>query len=219
MIVDRIRKLLNLAHDKGASEHEAARALELATELMLKHGIEAKDLDNEVRIGEGSTFELDGRWHSICAQAVGVLYGTLPLHYSTGFNFVGRQDNVEACEVTFAYIVLQVTEIYKQSLPKGLSKAERNEFRRTFKEGCALRVFHRAHEIISAFEKRGTSECTALAVIDHRKALAAEAAEFAQQHLGAKVKTSEMVIRGSNGSQLGYAAGERVRLSREIILQ
>lgn len=40
----RIKKLLNLAHNAGASEHEAATALEMAQRMMAEAGISADDL-------------------------------------------------------------------------------------------------------------------------------------------------------------------------------
>lgn len=218
MIKDRIKKLLNLARDKGANEHEAARALELATALMIRHGIEAKDVDDSPKLGTGSFLDLDNKWYEFAARAVATLYGTIPLfsHKGDGFQFVGRLDNVEACEVTLVYIIEQIEGLYKAALPKELSKSDRSEFRRTFKEACALRVLSRAEEIVSAFEEKGTSDCTALVVQDHRKTLAQEAHDFVMGQEGVKTKKTNLSVKVSEGSILGHLAGDRVKLNQEV---
>lgn len=218
MIKDRIKKLLNLARDKGASEHEAARALELATALMIRHGIEAKDVDDTPKLGSGAFLSLDDRWHWFAARAVATLYGAIPLFSSkrNGFAFVGRLDNVEACEITLAYVVDQIEQLYKVALPAGLSKSERSDFRRTFKQACALRVLNRAVDIVATFEEKGMPECTALVVQDHRKTLQQEAHDFVMRQAGVKARNTSLSVKVSAGSILGHLAGDRVKLNREV---
>ena len=75
-IVEKIRKMLALASNSGATEAEAAQALEMATFLMAKHNI---DQDALVEKREGivkktaSRTDFDDKWHAWIVSAVALL--------------------------------------------------------------------------------------------------------------------------------------------------
>jgi len=69
-IREKIKKLLAVAEGQ-ANEHESARAMELASSLMMRHGIDRESLGEKPTVGEGSYFPIDYKWHRTTAQAVG----------------------------------------------------------------------------------------------------------------------------------------------------
>ena len=216
-VKDKIRKLLALARDKSASENEVSVAMAMATKLMMDHGIEEKDV--EVSIGFGDMLEVDKRWHTFAANAAGVLLGTIPVCYRganglVGIKFTGRQDNVDGSVMVYEFIVEQIERLYKSALPKGMTKSDRAEFRRTFKEMCAVRVFHRAKEIVDAIAKG--SDSRALVVVDHRKQLASEAQDFLNKDGRVRESSRAVRMKPGRGSRAGYMAGDLVDLQKTV---
>lgn len=227
--LDKIRKLLALANDKRGNENEAARALELATALMMRYGVTHTDLDvDDKRVAQGNFIDAqDAQWTAWLAEGAGKLYGCRPLYWrrrkkgdDEGIAFVGRSLNVQASEATYAFLVRQVDDVYRLHLPRGLAKSERAQYRRTFKEACALRVLGRILEIIANLKtEEGAQEatgCTALVVINHRDELDKEVEDFFEQE-GTKTRRSrEVSIKPTKGALEGYLAGDTIKIQQEV---
>lgn len=210
---DKIRKLLAMAEGQ-ANEDESDNALRLATQLMMKHGIAQDDLDEEkvdAMAKRGSYYAFKNRWQLLIAQAAATLYGTAVLQRGKELSFNGRADNIGASEDTFAFLILQVEAMYKAALPKGMSKKERAEYRTSFKNSCALRVQHRAAEIVeevNALPSSGTS------LVIHRSQLKQEIDDlFSSMDIK---KGRSLKIRRGSGTVDGRVAGDRVDLNRKV---
>lgn len=227
-VYDRIRKLLALG-ENNPNEHEAEQALALAQRMMLQHGIERSQLEQAaVAYGDDSIANMDS-WHLRAGWAVGELFGTRVVVFSKrdgtrNLTFVGRPDNVKTSVVVALSIIQQIERLYKQRLPKGLSKADRAIYRRDFKEAAALRVFQRAYLINQQLAKEeaerkaselGTSSSTALTLVDHLKELHEEADAFLRGEDIKQRKTS-VKARVSIGGIEGAAAGEIVKLQEKV---
>lgn len=227
--IEKIKKLLALANDKGASEDEAATAMKLAMGLMARHGInqsQVEDAKPESRSKQGKRMHKNkGRqfrtYDLLLAEAAGILYGCRLLFYgkngSRGIEFVGRSDNIEAAELTLFWLVQQMDRFYAAApVPPG---ADRRQFRVTFKDACARRVLTRAHKIVEDMERNdvaaqaGTGN-NALVVKGYFDQLRAEA-EDVLQGLGV-VKTTKLNVRYGVGSAAGYEAGGHVQLRKEV---
>jgi hypothetical protein len=216
----KIQKLLALAGN-NSSEEEAARAMELASALMLKHGITQDELnknEDAVIIGYGNSHDLD-RWEQFAARAAAVLYNTSPVFWKGGVvRFAGRPENVSATEDTLEFIRVQVEQLYKQFLPRGLSKKDRAEFRRTFKQATAHRVWYRAWALMQDLKKdeakaQALTGCTALVVVTHVRQLEQEIDDFFTR-LKVKKVNRQLAIKATVGSRLGFQAGNAVQLRR-----
>jgi hypothetical protein len=220
-IADKIRKLLALANN-NSNEAEAALALERATELMMKHGIDEASLRKEIKIGYfGDDVENNERWQQICAQAAGTLLGaSLVLFRNNGAiygRFAGREENALAASSMAAFIIDQVERTYKASLPKGMTKQERAEYRRTFKLACSIRVYGRAADIVHKQAKQGVEGTNALVVVDHRKQLQEETQAFLDNdNVRTRQSRSLQLSSNARGYREGLDAGNSIRLQREI---
>lgn len=218
-IIDKIRKLLALARDKGASEHEAAAAMTKASDLLMRYNIDAGAIDQEeerVKVMRGNrTAPLD-KWEGILAQAVAHLYDCRTIHWGKVYCFVGRSFNVRACEETFPYVLEQVEAQYKLGLKAfkldhgRLNKEKRCEFRATFKEACALKVWRTAREIKAA-QKNQIPDHMALVVIDTMK-------EEIDQHMAeTNVKKGRaLTVKSGFGTGAGIAAAANVKLQGRV---
>jgi len=221
-IRDRIRKLLRLARDKGASENEAAVALSLANKLMLEHNIEhVGEEEEETRVVHGSRMDVDRdeRWESFIASATAKLFNCRSVMWKgTGAHaFVGRAENVAICEETFPWICEQVEALYKEGLKAfknevgGLNRATRADFRKTFKEACAIRIYRRVAEIVAA-NRGNIPEHKALVVIDQSLAQA----DDLLQKQGVSQGRALRRMRSGLGTGAGTAAGNSVKLQDDL---
>lgn len=220
--INKIKKLLSVAQaGSGATENEAMVAAQFASQLMLKHNIDVQ-LDDEKEEGsiKGEWQRgYDEPWHIQCASAAGFLYYTKPLIYRRigVVEFVGRADNIEACNMTLRMFTAEVERLYKLNLPKGMSKIDRANFRATFKMACAMRIAARCWAIMQTLRNDDAKAIAAtgskaLVVVETIDALLAEA-----DALIGDVKSVAMRPRKQGlGSALGRKAGDTVQLQKQV---
>lgn len=214
-IIDKIKKLLALASN-NSSEAESARAMEMASNLMAKHGIEQDQLKEKSIIVDGDHSPLDVEYYRYTGQAAQYLSGAeffLYLGSAPTFNFVGRSANVEFAQLLMAHINLQIEALYKQALPKGLTQRERAKFRKDFKIVAARRVNQRAREILET--QVAASSSTALVL--HKDALKNEVHEYLAQK-GVQVRSVKAKARSfdSRAHSAGILAGNQVELNSKV---
>jgi len=216
-IRDRIRKLLRLAKDKGATEAEAANAMAMASRLMLEHNIEHIDDEKEAKAiwGPVMTTPYKEEWHRTIGSSVALLYSCRHVLYGGCFHqFVGKATNVTVCEETFVWACEQVEELYKVGLVAfkdrlgRLSKSQRGNFRATFKDACAQGISLRVREIVEK-NMRDIPSWKSLVVIDQALAEASAMVEG--------LPTRELAVRkGGLGTGAGYMASEQVKLQHQM---
>lgn len=216
-IRERIRKLLALARDAGATSAEAEVALSKARQLMLDHGITDEPTEGQsspVRHGELHD-GLDNKWAIWLVLASAELYGASMLLRGSHYYFVGRPDNIAAAEETLLYLIDQVEAKYKQALKalgeKGMNnKQTRAELRRTFKESAAIVVSHRVKAIITA--QHTAKNGRALVVLNMA---AKEAADYVAEHIKPKARNLKSAKPGL-GTTAGVVAGKSIKLQGEV---
>jgi len=223
-IHDKIAKLLAFANDKRANESEAANALKFATALMLKHNISEDEIrkNDGPKVCRGDEFEMDKKWKEYVSYTCQLMYSVKGLWYGDRFVFVGRADNIDAAQQTYAFICDQVETLYKQTLPKGMSKSERAQYRRDFKLNCAIRVWTRANQIMKELMKSdqeaiAATGSTALVIVNKRRELEDEIEDFFQEMGTTKKKQSRAIsVKTSRGGADGLKAGNNVQLNRSV---
>lgn len=220
---DKIAKLFALSNDAGATENEAAQALRLATALMLKHNISEDEIrkNDAPKVCRGIEMEIEKKWHEVVSWAVQDLYSVKSLWLNDTFVFVGRADNIDAAQQTYVMIVDQIEMLYKQSLPKGMSKQDRAQYRRDFKQACAVRVQYRAREIVNSLMRdeqtaQAATGCTALVIINKRKELEQEIDDFFEEISIKKTKSRGVSVKSSQGAADGLRQGNNVQLNRRV---
>jgi len=217
-VLDKVRKLLRLARDKGASEAEAATALAMAQKLMLEHNIKDVEEEFEIKAVFGNWLKL-GRsmqqWQEFTASAIAKLFNCrVTVIRKRGLvRFVGKPENIEVCGLTYFWVLEQIEKIYKEGLAEyrgmeSLSQQDRAAFRTSFKQGCAARVSHRVNEMVANI-RRTIPDHMALVVIDQSRAAADE--------LLKDLKPGRTVDpKKGPGLLAGFSAGDRVQLQSTV---
>lgn len=219
-IKDKIRKLLAMA-DGEANDNESKQALSMASMLMMKHGID----EVEVRESEAKPEVIEGthlstkHYQKYVGFSVNKLYRVRYVHWSNHkqMAFVGRPELVEAAELTFAHITLQIEAAYKRALPKGLTKTERSHWRQDFKLAAAREVYWMCDEIIKA---QSAPEIGGTALVLHESQLAEEISDYfkAQNIRSGKRRTGTGLKRMRNfeATVAGNRAGRRVEVNVKV---
>lgn len=219
-IVEKIRKMLRLARDKGASEAEAASAMAMAQRLMMRYNIDnVEEKVEQIAIrGDWKNYEVDKKWQQMLLSAVAKLYNCRSIFTRSGaVQFVGKPASVLVCADTLQWVTDQVNDLHKQALKafRGdgrLTKFQYRDFRLTFKEACALRIWHRVNEIVAASRNEIPAHM-ALVVID--QALAA--ADDLMNEANIKKTGKAMKLRRSGfGTGAGYTAGNQIKLQHNV---
>ena len=208
-MIDKIRKLLALANN-NTNEEEAASAMSKARELMLKHGIEDKDLIEKSKSGvEYSTITKCQAWEIKTAFAAATLAGVQPLTYpkASSAGFLGRPENNELAQLLWVWINQQVEAFYKAALPRGLTQKERSEFLKSFKWACSNRIIARALKIVQ--EDKEEHKSFALVLVNEVELKLRE-----DQVPVGKGKVHKMKNR--DAAVAGYQAADQVKLSKEL---
>jgi hypothetical protein len=187
---EKIKKLLAFSEGNHNSEDEAANAMRIAAGLAARYGIELESLRPETeekpKVAEKAYRTEMKPYEALCAKAAAVLYGVeciAPNYGKRGFWFTGRDDNITMAEQTHLWLVRQVEALYKIALPRGLTKQARSQFRNSFKDACAERLYQRAYHLMLKLQQdeqvaKETTGSTALVVAGHFKMLEAEIREF-----------------------------------------
>lgn len=225
-IKDKIRKLMNLATNQGSTEGEAANAMAMASSLMLRYNIELDPETDELKVIKGSRIleGYDEAWHLTCSSAAATLCHVKNVTYNRGrggYYFVGRKESVETAEQMMVFIIDQVEQQYKLNLPKGLDKATRAEFRRTFKYACANRVMSRAWDIVEQFRNNDAmaleyTGSRALVVVESIDLQLKEIKDFMSQTMPDVTELTTRPRQGGNGTLAGLRAGDRVELNKKV---
>lgn len=222
-IKDKIRKLLAVGNaESGATEEESETAMRMAAMLMARHGIASDALGGEkpkARLGELRR-ERFYPFKVYTAQAAGILYGCQVLLYdrgAKGLRFIGRSDNLDAADETYAWFLVQMEALYKSVRPDYLHGQALATWRGTFQVACALRVYARAKEAIVELQKPSNNTgSTALVVVDYFKTLQSENAIALREAAPNARSTTVGGMKAGSGSYAGMRAGDQVKLRREV---
>lgn len=182
-IREKIKGLLRLASNEGATEAEAESAMNAALALMAKYQITVnldEANDEKTIAGDWQKGGWVQPWHIYAAMATALLYSCESVigtdeKYTPGkgyrevrsgaFQFIGRESAVEMCALTLPWIIAQVEQLYRAELRAAMSLLEaegasakkrqgyRAEFRKTFKADCIMTVYHRVWGMKSAAKK------------------------------------------------------------------
>lgn len=189
-IINRVRKMLNLANDAGASEGERDNAMRMAHKLMLKHNIDSLQIEQqrgptskEARVEK--QFEFYGRpWARNVAYNVARLFFCSYLYRSkykskiTEHCFIGRESNAITAGEVARFVVESIS---KEAKRKQRENYADNDWYRSFCWGAANSIRRRVNEMIIEATKPTVetpngpepevviSRSMALAVVDHYK--------------------------------------------------
>jgi len=159
--LDKIRKLMNLAKDGGATEGEASVAMEKAREIMATNNLSMAQLEASGKSGgEGSNRLRSGLKGKALYKYQQSLMSTIAdtnfcavlvdserrgnRHIDTGYTIIGREANVAAVANMFDYLNASLERIVTPHLESNSQRLSR--WAVSFKEGAAQRLAERLRD-------------------------------------------------------------------------
>jgi hypothetical protein len=185
-VAERVRKLLRLAGDGGATAAEAELAAAKAQELMREYNLTAATLEAsgagaEGRAKEGVERKAMYEWQRDLMDTIGETNfclvkaiqkqqtdrrwgGTTGRYFYAGYEIIGRQSNVAAVQVMFDYLLQTIERLVRETYPDNSQRLSRSavEFRRGAAERLRERLTER-HEAALAEQARKAREADAAA--------------------------------------------------------
>lgn len=213
--LDRVKKLLNLAKDGGATEGEAASAMEKARQIMADNNLTMAQLEASGQdAGEGSKRLKSGlkgkalyKYQQALMQTIADTNFTAVMvdsvyrngrYMDTGYTLIGREANVAAVLNMFEYLNASLERIVTPHLASNSQRLSR--WAVSFKEGAAQRLRERLRERHEA-ELKAQSD----------KARASQAAQPASSGTSAG---NAMVVVMEDFAQAERDANEDLRMNR-----
>lgn len=215
-IRNRVRKLLALASDPGATDNERAVAMSKAQMLIDEHSIIlGEEHPEQIRAIKGDRFGkgFGKPFHRLAQSAIARLYDVEPIMYASGkagYSYWGLSHQVEAAEETFFWVVAQIEEQYRFALKTfdgTLDRSGRADLRKSFKDAAAMTLHDRVTEILASRKRDSRALVVVNDVQEQIRAMKTEG----------KVKEGRSVsVREGLGSHLGREAGRRIKVQRDV---
>lgn len=164
-ILRRVRKMMKLAEDAGATEHERDTAMKMVHATLAKYNIEMSQVsasEEQEKRGQLNKPFLGKPWAIQIASAVARMYFCHYHYHTLGGNagptqkamhvFVGLHSNVTTAQEMAQFVVESVNkEAQRYQRANGLGYADY----RAFAQGAAARIRQRAAEIEHAAKTKG----------------------------------------------------------------
>ena len=213
-IREKVRLLLNLTTEKGATEAEAATAMAIALRLLEKYNLAMSDIGNnspESELGSESMNGLHYQWESSLAQSIAKHNMCDFIRYNSRYVIIGRRINMESAIEMYRWIAVQLTNMIYNYVDKRPEYISTVKWRNNFLWGATTRVQARLSELQN---ERHTMETDCKALVLNRQS---EAKDFRMNVLfpNQRWTTTTRKQRIGEGFREGREAGDEVRLTPE----
>ncbi len=179
-VEEKIRALLRLANDSGASEHEASLAMERAHALLLKHNLDiatielGEDSEAEQVVDEAFGKNYSQKWRRVLAGAIAKHNYCHTFRYTSRdgvvvFRIVGRPHNVVATREMAIWLMGQVADmtVERWGIENNVLHQTDGSTETEWKDGFAFGIINRLKERLAeqqAHEEGANSNVRALVV-------------------------------------------------------
>ena len=219
-IIDKIKKLLALAQDDGATEGERDNALRMAHAFLAKHNLSMASLEEPEEERQRIHEEFYGRpWAKTVAHSVAKLFFCKYYIMSSGKKnmihhyFVGKESNSITALGMARYLV---DSIRKEAARQMRARGETIAWRRSFATGAANRIQSRVWDIQQAANQQKGSMGTGLVLADVYK-MELEANEAWLKAQGTELTTSKgRGKRAGDGYHEGSTYGNSLGLQPQV---
>jgi len=207
-ILERVKKLLALANDKGASEGERDNALRMAHGMLAKHNLDMADLQQHME-QEGredycnDTFGM--RWCQQISDSIAKLF--FCEYYSGGkvngtkihHHFVGKTSNATTAALLSEYVITSILSECRKRWKHNLAPESRS-----FSIGASDKIWYRVQEMIKEAKPEGGNS-TSLVIVELYKT-EMEANEMLLKRSGTSLVTSKS--KNTSVNVEAYSAGK-----------
>jgi hypothetical protein len=225
-IIEKIRKLRALTERRGATEEEALAAQQRMFALLARYNLELSQIPEGEPSKPDTTIESETaerpstRWKQYLYTAVANLNFTECFTLRGHIYVIGTKANRIATMEMASYLIATVERLANESAAE-VPGDERRRYRHSFAEGCAACLYERL-EALQAEAATGRMKATDLnsllpALADLYQASKARVDDFITNHFGKlSYRTHRASVGHGGGYIAGYAAGDKVRLHRQV---
>lgn len=226
-VLERVKKMLNLGRDAGATEAERETAMRMAHKLLLKHNLDLATVDASTAAKDDPRAEAIatyyGRpWARVVSHAIARLFFCEYIYVSatnakdTRHCFIGRESNTGTAIAMSRWLVEAIAkEARKRNEHEGDGD---NAWKRSFCIGAAVAVSHRVDRMINEASKAVTAAPgTALVVANLYAVEQATNKALVEKQYPKLGKGRNGKSTGSNeAASAGRAYGNSVNLNQQV---
>lgn len=215
-VLDKVKKLLSLGRDGGATEAEQATALGMAARLLAENGLTEDQIDSsEFRVDRKNVVVGLGKWKGVLAMAAANLYGAFVTvdRQSASMNFYGPEEVIEATAMTYEWLIDQVN-MMRDAAVMSDRNISGSAWGNNFKTAASNRIHARVNDILKS-QVTGTGN----ALVLHTNHLQLRSKEIMEAKWGAKVKPGksyQVAVRSLDAWDAGHRAGDAVQINKLI---
>lgn len=219
-IINKVKKILAIAHDEGAAEGERDNALRMAYNLMAKHNLSMTSLQDKPE-DRGMREEMFyGRpWAtSLCNSVASMFFchyivRKSPLKNMAGHIFVGKESNAATALEMSRWLI---DSIKKEASRRAYALNENMTWRRSFCEGAVSKIRVRIRDMKEEVSKEaGTG--TSLILVSLYDSEKEANQEWTRSNLQTKVEKPRKQASVLSGAyQAGSSYGSSVALNKQI---
>lgn len=217
-IIAKIRKMLELANNSAASEGERENALRMAHNLLIKHNLEMKDLqEHEIKENrtteKAETFKM--KWCREVAGAIAHLFMCKMYWQDINgtkckYSFVGKESNATTAALMTEYVISSILKearkLYKQNLcPQS----------RQFGFGAAYKLWDRVQQMVKTSSTGTGTGLIVLEMYDQEKAANEEFIKASGTTLRI-IRESETQITDYQAFNKGSKYGDKIDLNLQV---
>jgi len=231
-VLSRVRKLLTLAHDAGATEGERDNAIRMAHATLAKYNLSLSEVDSAGNLKHADENRVKTEHKTMRHRWMRtVYYGVAQAYFCTYFTivptgqsyalhyFVGRESNAISAREIGDFLC---KSIQREASRKQRENMESGAYHRSFCNGAASKVFYRCKELMES-ELRGEEPNapkqpgTALVLANLYETEKVQNA-LVLKNMGITLRKGKSGSRSSsgNGYHDGASYGSKVHIGRQI---
>jgi len=224
-ILARVRKMMKLANDAGATEGERDNAMRMAHATLAKYNLDMAQIESEggVNVGEErlrQEAEFYGRpWARTVVVAIAELffckYFYMPHSDAKRIRhvFIGRKSNVTTTSEMARFVV---ESIQREASREQRARGESSVWRRSFCVGASRSVYRRAYEMIAAANRASEATPGTAIVLASVYSQEKKANEEFLGDLTLRSGRSGKATGSARGAEAGARYGNSVSLSPQV---
>lgn len=222
-IIARIRKMMAISADEGASEGERDNAMRMVHAYLVKHNLSSSEIveKKEERVNDPMEVKNGAPWKRTCMNGIAQLFFCHYFYIPAKGNrlekscFVGLESNTVTAKEMSTYIV---GSIYKEGWKRKHALNESTSYLRGFFFGAAEQIYRRCEELKAKSMEPSKETGTGLVVASHYESEKLENAKFLKEVMRIKLSPSKSRRTGldSSGYDAGMNFGNTIPLNTQV---
>src|SRR5687768_7100621 len=228
-VIEKVRKMLAIANDRGASEGERDNAMRMAHSYLVKFNLSMDSIENtdRDRVKEEDTLRQANDWSRACMNAISDLFFCKFFFMHDKINqvdrnfFIGKKSNAMTAKELSLFVVRSIN---KEANKTRKSLKADSKFSRSFCEGATMKIIERClklkEEAIKADSKDNstTSTGTNLVLASFYEQELEQNLKFISDNMKLNLKSTPLKQKATDNTAYarGMMFGEQINLNKQI---